>query len=330
MSFKADVDILHHHFRERPRVRLAHVRALGDRFRPRRERLRRIPAEAVSRRHEKRAHRIRIKVAQLNLAILRDKVAFAIHGIGRGVGSADPVATDTVLHGRHLHLRREVADRLLRVAAERNVDETHRAAARTIVRRHDAEERVGTPRHVVREHERGGREDAVAEHARKARAVRLDRPQTLDRDRRTVHVFPAAEEDAPVAHHGRREVGEVVRGKAHNVLAIGVRAVEDRRSRSPAVRERGLAVARERDAAVRQPAGVLVVAGAGDDFLESRAVRVDAPDRERFGHRALPAEEDLLSVIRNLRVEHDAIRRIHKPTHLALREVGHVQSAAFR
>ena len=329
VPLESDVDVLHHHLRKRSRVRLAHVRALGGGFRPRRKRLRRIPAQAIALRHEQRTHLFRVEAPQLDFARLRHEVARVIHRVRRRVRPAHAVAADAVLHRRHPHLRREVADRPLRVAAERHVDEPHRPVARTVMRGHDAEEGVGTPRHVVREHERGGGEHAIAEHAGKAGSVRLDRPQALNRNRRAIDVLPAAEEDASVAHHGRREVGEVVRGETHHVLSVAVRAVEHRRRGGPTVRERGLAVARERDAAVRQPAGVLVVAGTGDNLLQSRAVRVDAPDRERFGHRALPAEKNLLSVIRDLCVQHNAIGGVDELSHLALREVAHVQPAAL-
>ena len=125
-------------------------------------------------------------------------------------------------------------------------------------------------------HERARREYAVAVETGQARAVRVDRPQALNRACRPVDVFPASVNDPPVVQDRRRKVHQVVRGQPPLVPAVAVHPVQDRRGDDVAVGIGRLAVGDKGDPAVRQPARVEVVVGAVRQLFESRPVDGDA------------------------------------------------------
>ena len=225
-----------------------------------------------------------VEVAQLDGAALGDQEPVFVDGQRLLVGPADaavehPVAPRPAAQpmGVDVDLGREVADRLGSVGALRRIDRHDPAAARTVVvgRRGDHLVRAGNRLGV---HERARRDHAVAVEAGQPRAVRVDRPEALDRAGRPVDVFPAGVDDPPVVEHRGREVHQVVGRQPLLLRAVALHAVQNRRGDHVAVGIGRFAVGDERDAAVGQPARVEVVVRAVGQLRQAGAVDVDLED----------------------------------------------------
>ena len=177
------------------------------------------------------------------------------------------------------------------------------------MRRQNTQDLVG-PWYFAGFHERRRAEHAIAEETSYVRSVLIDRPEALDRDGGAVDVFPTRVDDSPVRHYRGSEVIQVVRRETNHVLAVGVAAIEDRRSRVPAVRERGLDVRQQRDPAVGQPAGVHVVGLALGDLRQTGPVGLYAEYVVGVQCGLTPTEQDLVSAVGYVTVEHFALGRI--------------------
>ena len=164
----------------------------------------------------------------------------------------------SLVHQPRVHFGREIAYRLLCICTQRRIHNANRAATGPVVGCQYTQHLAGA-RYLVRLHERGRTQHAVAKIAGQASSVRIDGPQTLDRNRRAIDVFPAAVNDPPILHHRRREIVEIIGRETLHVATIAITAVQDRRRRCPAVGKSRFAIGEKRDRVVRQPARIEIV-----------------------------------------------------------------------
>ena len=192
---------------------------------------------------------------------------------GALVRAADVVAV-ALVDLADVDLGRQVADAGGGVVAVGDVDDADGAAAGAVVAGEDAED-FGRAGDGARLHEGGRAEHAVAEEAGQAGAVRVDGPEALDRDGGLVHVFPARVDDAAIVQHARGEIVHDVGREPGHARAVALHAMQDADRRHPAIGEARRAGGEEGDAAVGQPAGVVVVVRAVGELAQLRAVGVD-------------------------------------------------------
>ena len=178
-------------------------------------------------------------------------------------------------------------------------------------------------------HERGRAQHAIAEQSAQARAVGIDRPEALDRNGRSIDIFPAAVEDPPIFHDRRSEVVEIVGRQSLHMAAVTIAAVEDRCGRCPAIGEGGFPVGKKGNRIVGQPAGIEVVRVVIGQLCQIRSIDIDGVELQLVLDRLLPTEQDGLAVVRNVGIEYQSIAGVNQSGQLRFgrADVNHVESA---
>ena len=244
--------------------------------------------------------------AELNGSILGNEITFPIQWIRIQVGAADVVA-GAFVNKPDIDFRRQVPDRLLRIPADRGVNDADCPVTMAVVGGHHAEDLAFGSGDLAGVHECGWGENAVAEQTGEVGPVRVDRPQALDRNGRPVDVFPTAVENATVCHHGRREIVEVVGTEPHRPISVGLALEQDGGGGPPAIGKCRLAIGEKDNLIVWQPAGVEVVGGVVRDLLQARSIRAHRVELEGARHITLPAEENRLTIIVQVGVQNETL-----------------------
>ncbi len=127
---------------------------------------------------------------------------------------------------RRIRRMLEIRDGGRPILAQHRVDEGDRAARRGIVlgQRGHNQARIG---HCPRIQDRLGEDHVVGENGCLLRAIGIDRPERLNRQRVLVDIFPAAKENPAIRQNRRIELVDVIHRDRMNVRPVRIHHVQD-------------------------------------------------------------------------------------------------------